>query len=911
MSIKYFKNKRAYVMAFLFPVMAMLLIFFFREIYPFGDESFLRTDMYHQYAPFSSEFIYKLQHGGSLLYTWDVGLGVNFTALYAYYLASPLNWLMVLCPKGLIIEFMTYMIVFKIGLCGVTMCYYLRHHFINDDLGSAFFAVCYALSGYVAAYSWNWMWLDCIVLFPLIMLGLERLVRGESGMLYVISLGLSILSNYYISIMICIFMVVYFIYLNFFEGLESFQSVLVRSIRFGIYSVIAGGLAAVTLLPEIFALQLTASGDFNFPKTVQQYFTIIDMIARQMPLVETEQGLDHWPNIYAGSMVFIMLPMYFMNRTIRMRDKAVNGVLLIFFFLSFSINILNFIWHGFHFPNSLPCRQSFIYIFIVLYMCYEAYIKRHNAEIKEIGAALFTAVAFILLAQKIVTDDAFKWYTFYVTLLFVLIYYGFLYVDRLRKWDRGILVILISFVLFVELTINVAVTSVPTTSRVSYTEDNQDVIRLVSEVREQDNSFYRFEKMTRKTKDDGAWMNFPSVSLFSSTAYSACSDFFKSMGMEASTNAYSITGSTPLMNMLLAVKYSIYSKEVKKPEELSLKLLNSSGDTYMYENAYALPLGFMLSDKELSSWYTDMAIPALNQNSLCDALETNPVLISEIGDPNGKKYSFTASVPGDYYAYITESSIKDVSVDFGSRTTKVKNVNRGYYVELGYLDTGYSVTLTNETNDKALTLDILRFDFTALKEVFDKLNDEGWNPTTIEDTYLSGDITANNDGTMMTSIPYDEGWTVYVDGAKQDPVKVKDTFIGVKLTAGTHKVEMKYFPKGLKEGAAISGLSILALLLIALFTKKFGYLERLLPEHLEEEEDENELEAEDDVEDVDTENDVSRKKTKDESEDQIEELLEETIEELEEVEKSDHEASSCDLPQNIEIQDVIDGTIEE
>lgn len=111
-----------------------------------------------------------------------------------------------------------------------------------------------------------------------------------------------------------------------------------------------------------------------------------------------------------------------------------------------------------------------------------------------------------------------------------------------------------------------AVTSVTTTSRTAYVSDNQDVEKLVQAVRAEDDGFYRFEKITRKTKDDGAWMNFPSVSLFSSTAYAHCSDFFKRMGMESSTNAYSITGSTPLMNMLMSVKYDIYSENRRHRE---------------------------------------------------------------------------------------------------------------------------------------------------------------------------------------------------------------------------------------------------------------------------------------------------------------------------------------------------------
>ncbi|WP_051671286.1 YfhO family protein [Oribacterium sp. P6A1] len=863
MFLRYLKRHKSYLVSFMFPVLGMLLIFVFRGIYPFGTETFLRTDMYHQYAPFSSEFNHKLQNAGSLLYTWDVGLGINFTALYAYYLASPLNWLMILCPKGLILEFMTYSIVLKIGLCGVSMCYYLRHHFPLKSFGCAFFAMAYAMSGYISAYSWNLMWLDCIILFPLIMLGLERLVQGKSGMLYVISLGLSILSNYYISIMICIFMIVYFICLNvcygtskivvnphetgisedYYEdnGAYGFECLMVRALRFGVYSLIAGGLAAVTLLPEIFALQLTASGDINFPHVVQQYFTIIDMFARQMPLVETEQGLDHWPNIYAGAMIFILLPLYFMNRRIRMKEKTINGVLLIFFFLSFSINMLNFIWHGFHYPNSLPCRQSFIYIFIELCMCYEAYIKRNEASVKQVGVSLAAAMGFIILAQKLVTDDAIKWYAFYVTMLFLLIYFLFMYADRVKKLNREFGAICLLFIVFMELTINMAVTSVTITSRTSYTADNADVRNLVKEVREKDDSFYRFEKMTRKTKDDGAWMNFPSVSLFSSTAYSACSDFFREMGMEASTNAYSITGSTPLMNMLFGVKYGIYSQEPAASAETALEFVSESGNTSLFRNRYSLPLGYMFSEQELRNWETDMGTPALAQNSLCEALGAEPVLKNMLGTFEGKKYIFTAGISGEYYAYVNNSSIKEVNVDYGYRSKKTNNVDRGFFIEIGYLEAGEKVTLVNETNEQAMDADIYYFDYSSLAGVYEKLNDESWNLTTWKDTFLSGNITTKEGGIMMTSIPYDEGWSMYVDGEKAELYKVKDTFIGVKLEPGTHTVEMKYFPRGLKAGLLISFLSLLSLIIINFFTGRYGCIERILPVRYEEY-DEDELE---------------------------------------------------------------------
>ncbi|ETP71840.1 Bacterial membrane protein YfhO [Lachnospiraceae bacterium JC7] len=387
-----------------------------------------------------------------------------------------------------------------------------------------------------------------------------------------------------------------------------------------------------------------------------------------------------------------------------------------------------------------------------------------------------------------------------------------------------------------ELTINMAVTSVTITSRVSYTADNADVRRLVSEIREKDEGFYRFEKMTRKTKDDGAWMNFPSVSLFSSTAYSACSDFFKLMGMEASTNAYSITGSTPLMNMLFGVKYGIYSQEPAAPTETALNYVSESGDTSVYRNSYSLSLGYMLSDKELKNWNTDAGTPALSQNSLCDALGTDPVLKNMLGTFEGKKYVFSAGIAGEYYAYVNNSSIKEVTVDYGYRNKKTNNVDRGFFIELGYLEAGEKVTLVNETNEQAMDADVYYFDYAALEQAYGKLDDESWNIATWKDTYLSGDITTKDGGVMMTSIPYDEGWSVYVDGEKSSLEKVKDTFIGVKLDAGTHTIEMKYFPRGLKAGLFISLLSLMALIIINLLTKRYGYIEKILPERYEDEE---------------------------------------------------------------------------
>lgn len=797
--------------AFFIPMVIMVIIFIQRGIFPFGDESFLRTDMYHQYAPFFSEFQHKLRNGGSLLYSWDIGMGVNFAALYAYYLASPMNWLILLCPKSLVIEFMTYMIVFKTGLSGLTFAWYLRKHCKMDTIGVGFFGIFYALSGYMAAYSWNIMWLDCILLFPLIMYGLEKLVKEGTGFLYCITLGLSILSNYYISIMICIFMVLYFGALLIMEKMEDWEDYIDACIRFAVYSLLSGAMAAVVLLPEIYALQSTASGDFNFPKTLTSYFTIFDMIARHLTCVETEIGLNHWPNIYCGAAVLIFFLLYVVCKKISVKERAVYCGLLLIFFASFSTNVLNFIWHGFHYPNSLPARQSFIYIFLMLFVCFRAYMYLEEIPKKHINMAFLGSICFVLLAEKLIDAEHFHFSIFYVAILVLAMYAGVLHLYKTGK--RGLAAVLALILVSVEAAANTAVTSVTITSREAYTRDNEDVQILMDMVEPADD-FYRVEKKTRKTKNDGAWMNFPSVSLFSSTANADLTQFFKRMGCEASTNSYSITGSTPLVDSLVSIKYALYSEEVPNTELWAY--MKESGETYLYENLYTLPLGFVIPYSVEDNWQYKMDNPAEVQNDLCQALGNEAVLEWADSHTSGKNCTFTPDRDGYYYVYVTNKKVKTVKASVPSGSKTFNNTDRGYLLELGSLAAENQITLTSQTDDQDMKCEVYRFSDSAMISLYEKLNESPLRLTSWEDTKLEGTVNAAERGILFTSIPYETGWTVKVDGEVVETEKVFEAFLSVEIPAGEHEITFEYFPAGLKPGIIITlaAIAILAMLFV-------------------------------------------------------------------------------------------------
>ncbi len=801
------------IIAFVVPVVLMVIIFIAREIFPFGDQSFLRTDMYHQYAPFFSEFQYKLKTGGSLLYSWDVGMGVNFAALYAYYLASPFNWLLIFVPKAYVLEFMTYLIVVKTGLAGLAMAVYLKKHCRTDSPMIGLFGVFYAMSGYMAAYSWNIMWLDCIVLFPLIILALENLVHKGRFAAYSIVLGICILSNYYISIMICIFLVIYFIAMLILENGMTLKKAAGRTAIFGAGSLLAGALAAVTLLPEFFALQATASADSAFPKSFTQYFSIFDMIARHLPDVQSEEGLDHWPNIYCGVAVILLFVLYLLCRQIRVKEKAVYLSLLLILLASFALNIPNFIWHGFHYPNSLPCRQSFIYIFLVLLLCCEACLHLGEFPPRQIFYVFWGDIVFILLAQKLITQEHFHFSVYYISVIFLALYLGIicLYL-RGPRWRP--MALLAAFLLVtLESGVNMAVTSVTTTSRSSYVKDNDDVRALVAAARSESDDFFRMTKVKIRSKDDGAWMNYPSVSLFSSTASADMSDFMKKVGAESSTNAYGIEGLTPLTKALFSVRYGMYSEQ---PEDDGFMDFDThEGTTWMYRNRYCLPLGFLVDAGFELRFDLGSGNPADVQNSLAFAAGAGPFFtpVEDVWE-DGSDLTLIAPQDGLYYAYVTNHRATDVTVMNADSTTVYENVDRGYLLTLGYCTAGEEVTMT--AKDETMRANIYLASAASLADICENLSENPWDLTSWDDTSLTGTVDARNGGILFTSIPYDEGWSVTVDGVHTSTRKILGAFLCVPLSAGVHTVEMHYFPQGLAAGNIISGAALVIVIVCAL-----------------------------------------------------------------------------------------------
>lgn len=660
---------KLYLPAFFLPLCMMALICICNKVYPFGERCILHIDMYHQYAPFFTEFMDKLKEGQSLLYSWKIGLGSDFVSLFAYYLASPLNWLLVLCPRNHVIEFMTLLIFFKTALCGLNFAVYIRNHYQRTDVAAAVFSTFYALSGFMAAYNWNIMWLDCVMLTPLIVLGLEKLVKEEKSTLYCISLAVSILSNFYISIMICIFLVLYYGIL-FLEELHTAGERIRSMGRFALYSLLAGGMGAVLIFPSAAMLNYSGSSNNAFPDTVEWYFGLVEMLARHCIDVEVYTGREHWPNMYCGTAVFLFFFLYFLNRKISWQKKIKRCILIFTFWLGFSNNVLDFLWHGMDFPDSLPGRQTFLYVFLLLLLSYETYEKKEGIQLADVVLSVLLSIGFLFGASKVTDAGMVTLESMVMTGILILVYGVLLGIHLRSKGEIRLMTaaMLLTLAVF-EAYMNFDVTSLSTTSRTSYTKNWESVQTLMKEIEaEETDTFYRMEEMERLTKNDAPIYGYSSSTVFSTLMNIGVSDFYKKVGMEGGKNFYSYSGATPLISAMLSVKYLISDSPYE--ESPLCRLAAADGKNYIYRNTYTLPLGFMLDKDFESHWNPQSGMPVTNINEMAELLGAEEFLLKPFCgnvDAGEAKTVITVAEEGYYYATYSDKSVTNLTIQNGER----------------------------------------------------------------------------------------------------------------------------------------------------------------------------------------------------------------------------------------------------
>ncbi len=868
----------------------MMLVLFCFDVIPFGDFTILRMDLYHQYGPLFAELYDRVTGLKSLLYSWQTGLGSPFLGNFFNYLSSPTAVIMLLLGHENMPEAIAGMIITKATFASGAFCYYLKKSQYKHDFTTAAFGILYAMCGYFVAYYWNVMWIDAMVFFPFMILGIEYIVRGKKPWVYIAALSLTLLTSYYMGYMACIFAVLYFVvyYFSTYDfgsfdestpytlsgsGEKKYRfadkvlhSQFLRSgLKFGFASISAGCLVAVSLVPIYFVLKNCSATSGVMPEEWKTYFTIYDFLSNHIASVDPtirSSGEEVLPNVYCGMATLLLVPMYLYVKFIPLKEKIAYFGLLVALYFSFNLNKLNYIWHGFHFPNDLPYRFSFMYSFILLVIAYRAFTHLKEFKGKEILSIGLAVVAAIVIFEKFGAKNV-QDISVTISIAFIATYCLVFVVFKNNNYQRTAVSLLLLCCVVGEI-------ACANTDRYSfgqqksdYTSDYDEFVELKDNLDKRYGSdTYRMELTYNRARMDPAWFGYNGISTFTSMAYEKLANLQSNLGMYGNyINSYTYYLQTPVYNMMHSLEYIVDNdSEVSVSSDYYTKLM-SSGKFTAYENKYNLPIAFTV-DRELSEWFTESANPFsvqsdfvelstgvsdvftrmdideiryYNVDEITTGLSTGDMYFSKsISDTSGEVTVYLKSPETQHcYLFVDSEAFDSIQIHKNGKTF-TQQTDEPYIYDLGVcsVEDEISVLMSIDETHNYGYIDFHPYAVNdeAFKKAYSILKSGSLNVESFEETCIKGTVNAEKDCLLYTSIPFDFGWNVTIDG-KEVPsdkfVIIGNGFLGVNLEKGEHTIEFKFVPQGLMLGLLISEITALLLILWVLIYRRLDIMKEM------------------------------------------------------------------------------------
>jgi uncharacterized membrane protein YfhO len=828
-------RKHPYITTFILTFLLLVLYSLIQGIFPFGEYTFLRKDLYHQYLPFLTEFRRRLTEGSGLKYSFRLGLGAPFYPLYVYYLSDPLNYLSVLIPEGYLLEYMTFVAYIKMALAASFMCRYLRYKGKNERIVYAvMLGVCYGMSGFMAAYDWNVMWLWGIALAPLVLMGAEKIANGESPLQYTLTMTLTVMTNYYIAMVVGIFLIAYFITVSV-DNFKGIKNTFRSWVRLFFSTLLSAGLSAFLLLPEAAAIKETSFTGINMPDTLEFYMSVPTLMMRSLAAVRVETGLTHEPNIYASIPVLALAFLFFVNSRFSIPQKICRGLLIIFLYFSFNTNVLEYIWHGMNYPDSLPARQGFLFIIIMIMTAYEGLDGADRMGARRLALPLVIPVLFLATGMIFAQDDSHVLeHTWLINAVFIVLYLSFFVyriIFRAGYTRRGIYVF--SMILMTELLLNFNVTSSRDISREGYFTHVESfaALRDMAEGGNKLNQghFTRFDAVEESIRNDACLTGYKGDAFFSSTINSEAEDFYEAFGMKSSRVHYMASGLTPFTEAILGVDYILAADFRNNETDYDVAYYTGEyDDDYLYRCLYRLPFGYTVpSGIYKLADISPASDPVKRQNIVALRLMGEPVFeeaqIYDVKKGSGNMF-FRVPEDGHYYAYTDSDTdeIKEYTAKSEEAYGDFDEMKYESIMDLGRLDKNDWVRLEaiNEHEAADIDVSVYRFMPGSMVKAEEALGGATLTLTDFSDDHIEG-IADMQEGTkLVLAMPYDRGWEITIDGdEKIEPERFYDFLIMLPLPKGLHHVSLTYHIPYLKQGVLLSILS-LAICFIAFFGRR-------------------------------------------------------------------------------------------
>ncbi len=877
----YRRHEASYLLfCFLLPFFLMLLIYAVVGTWPFGRSSVLVLDLNGQYVYFFEALRDFVWGDSSLLYSFSRSLGGEFLGMYAYYLASPLSYLVALFPKDGVVDALFLMLLLKQGLSGLSFGWFLRKTTHLSPVTTVMFSTVYSMTGYGVVMQHNTMWTDNVILLPLIALGIRALVTVGKYKLYTVALVLALMSNYYIGYMTCIFCVLYFFYVWLAltpkeRNPRGIRMPFVRSgLRFALFSLIAGAISMLIVIPALYSLTFGKSTFTNPTYEFVAKLDIFDVLTKFFFGAYDTVRPEGLPFVYCGIITLLLLPFYFISRRVTTREKGASALLALVLVFSFTVQVVDMMWHGGQAPNWLNYRYSYMLCFVLVGMAAKGFedLRAHRA--------VFVLYSILPLGLILLLCDHFDYehlesmfFPIGLNILCLGIYAIALslYIAR-RDVTKRIaslcMLALVSLELFLGGLLNLIQLDIDVTisSRDSYYsfkerwEGAADAVKEDSEL-----PFYRAEKLIYRKVNDPYMLDYRGVSGSTSTLNRDTIAFLNAMGYSSFSHASCYTGTNPFVDSFLSISYVMGEAEAVFPE--SYEKIYDNGDVVAYRNPNALPIAFGVSsdihgitfhhyeldadgkrvDPEDDRKIHNETSPFLRMNALASALLGEEVMLftplrhryagENIANLATSQLYEKRDKTKDAYASFTVKGVEGREIFAYFPTTKYtgadcylngEKIGRYFvseesgYLSLGSYETGEECTLRFELGDAGIYMKRNIDYFYAMDgEIYDRLIAElsagGYSVTECTEDYFEGTITVRPGyETILTTIPYDKGWRITVDGEEIEGYETLDALLCFDLPEGEHTLTLRYMPKEYRVALILflGGVSAFILILI-------------------------------------------------------------------------------------------------
>lgn len=787
------KNVAFYAACFTFSIALFVALAIAGHVYPFGDNSFLTNDLKYQYIDFFAWFRRVLLGEANLRYSFSQGLGMNTWGLYSYYLASPFNLLCVLFPADKLTLFVFVITALKLGCIHISSAWYVQKRFGLSKSAAFLLSASFTFCSWTVSNLRNPLWIDCLILLPICAYGCYELIREQRMTRLVIATALNVMFCWYtayISILfLCIFVLVEFIDYVAAEGF-SWKLMVDRALRFAGAIVLGLLLSAWTFLPTILAMSkggpVLALG--SLLKT-----SLKSLIRGFLPGMWVNN--DSTPQFYCGVIVMLLAVSLLLNRRISIKTRIATLVTAVILIASSVLSPLEYIWCGMRVPNGFYSRTAFLLSFFTLWAA--GYALQTLKDRPKVRRAYRPTVVLPLLALTAIE----------------------LFANAHVMWNQ-------------------LYTGYSEDANSSYVAAASSTIKPIQD--EDSTPFYRIDRTTTRADsaalNEGLALGYNQLSSYSSANSPQAIALLNSLGY-SSVGEFSTRYAEPILavDALLGVKYAIVDLA---PAGYAATSEPADATSAVYKNPYTLSIGIAAS-KDIQNSTLEGENPFEKQNDLYSKIVGRKVdLYTKIdaaktaNSQDAKQWSVTVPAGSIGYLYINKDanagSYWPIALTIDQRTINNEawrfdnNIRQiadaldapsqhtvSIEVAGGYTD----MPQGNEPVFYALNLE-------TFKQIIDELKASEFVPTVFEDGKVEGEYTAEDDGTLMLSVPYDEGWSVTVNGVATELTPAADKGLScLNVQKGTYKIAMTYKTPGAFAGLAVSLATAVALVAAGLYAR--------------------------------------------------------------------------------------------